>query len=407
QIARDDPRKLIHSLKVGLALTIVSLFYYFKPFYRNFGVSSIWAVITVVVIFEYSVGATLGKGLNKGLATLTAGGLGLGAHHLAVLAGQIGEPLVIAAFVFLHAVASTYARFFPQVKARYDYGFLMFILTFCLISISGFRTDQVLILAQNRLCTILVGASVCLVVSIFICPVWAGEELQKLIAKNIEKIGNSLEGSSIEMNPNTKKTLQIPNSFIHVSEIAGTLASESESSKLSSESLNTILSDSKTMEENLANFAKWEPGHGSFRFYHPWKQYLKIGQCARQCGSTIDTLIGSLNSITKQEISIPDAIREEFSCTGCEAGKALKGMSWTIETMTRPSSPDIHMENMKTAAKTMKTLLKSNTLEDIKYGNLLQLAPLATIASLLIDTVNSIETISEAVNELGVLANFR
>lgn len=47
------------------------------------------------------LGATLGKGLNRALATLLAGALGIGAHHLASLSGQIGEPIVIGFFVFL------------------------------------------------------------------------------------------------------------------------------------------------------------------------------------------------------------------------------------------------------------------------------------------------------------------
>ena len=46
-------------------------------------------------------GATLGKGLNRGLATLLAGALGVGAHHLANLSGQIGEPILLGFFVFL------------------------------------------------------------------------------------------------------------------------------------------------------------------------------------------------------------------------------------------------------------------------------------------------------------------
>lgn len=55
-LGKDDPRRVIHSLKLGLALTIVSLLYYYKPLYANFGVSAMWAVITVVVVFEFSVG---------------------------------------------------------------------------------------------------------------------------------------------------------------------------------------------------------------------------------------------------------------------------------------------------------------------------------------------------------------
>lgn len=56
KLARDDPRRVIHSFKVGLALTLVSLFYYFQPLYDSFGVSAMWAVMTVVVVFEFTVG---------------------------------------------------------------------------------------------------------------------------------------------------------------------------------------------------------------------------------------------------------------------------------------------------------------------------------------------------------------
>lgn len=56
KVAKDDPRRSIHSLKVGIALTLVSLLYYLKPLYNNFGASAMWAVMTVVVVFEFSVG---------------------------------------------------------------------------------------------------------------------------------------------------------------------------------------------------------------------------------------------------------------------------------------------------------------------------------------------------------------
>lgn len=56
KLGKDDPRRIYHSLKVGLAITVVSLFYYFQPIYDGFGVSAMWAVITVVVVFEYTVG---------------------------------------------------------------------------------------------------------------------------------------------------------------------------------------------------------------------------------------------------------------------------------------------------------------------------------------------------------------
>jgi hypothetical protein len=62
-----------------------------------------------------------------------------------------------------------------------------------MITVSGFQ-ENILESAQSRLSTVSIGAAVCVIVSIVIFPVWAGEDLHNLIALNIEKLGNSLEG---------------------------------------------------------------------------------------------------------------------------------------------------------------------------------------------------------------------
>ena len=56
RVGKEDPRRIVHSFKVGLALALVSSFYYYPPLYDNFGVNAMWAVMTVVVVFEFSVG---------------------------------------------------------------------------------------------------------------------------------------------------------------------------------------------------------------------------------------------------------------------------------------------------------------------------------------------------------------
>lgn len=80
------------------------------------------------------------------------------------------------------------------MKARYDYGLLIFILTFCLVSVSGYRDENVLDMAHKRVSTILVGGFTALCVCIFIYPVWAGDDLHNLAANNIEKLASFLEG---------------------------------------------------------------------------------------------------------------------------------------------------------------------------------------------------------------------
>jgi uncharacterized membrane protein YccC len=92
------------------------------------------------------------------------------------------------------AAGATFLRFVPKIKARYDYGMVIFILTFCLVTVSAYRVEELLELAHQRLSTIIIGASTCMVISIFVCPVWAGADLHKLVASNIEKLANYLEG---------------------------------------------------------------------------------------------------------------------------------------------------------------------------------------------------------------------
>ena len=60
KLEQHDLRRIIHSLKVGPALTLVSLFYYIQPLYDHFGEKKvIWAIFTVIIVFEFSVGKLL------------------------------------------------------------------------------------------------------------------------------------------------------------------------------------------------------------------------------------------------------------------------------------------------------------------------------------------------------------
>lgn len=56
KMGKDDWRKVIHAIKVGLALSVVSLFYLMEPLFNGVGNNAIWAIMTVVVVFEFTVG---------------------------------------------------------------------------------------------------------------------------------------------------------------------------------------------------------------------------------------------------------------------------------------------------------------------------------------------------------------
>lgn len=92
------------------------------------------------------------------------------------------------------ASAATFSRFMPTVKAKFDYGVLIFILTFSLVSVSGYRVDKLFELARNRVSTIAIGTSLCIIVSTMFCPIWAGSELHQLVCQNLEKLAYSLNG---------------------------------------------------------------------------------------------------------------------------------------------------------------------------------------------------------------------
>jgi len=98
----------------------------------------------------------------------------------------------------LAASAATFSRFIPEVKARYDYGVTIFILTFSLVAVSSYRVDELIRLAHRRFSTIAVGVATCLCTTIFVFPVWAGEGLHKLAIANLNKLAEFLEGIESE-----------------------------------------------------------------------------------------------------------------------------------------------------------------------------------------------------------------
>lgn len=56
EMGRADPRQFIFAAKSGLALAIVSILIFFKEPLSYMSQYSIWAILTVIVVFEFSVG---------------------------------------------------------------------------------------------------------------------------------------------------------------------------------------------------------------------------------------------------------------------------------------------------------------------------------------------------------------
>ncbi|GAA0157805.1 hypothetical protein Leryth_023142 [Lithospermum erythrorhizon] len=405
-VAVDDPKKVIHCLKVGFALTVVSLFYYMRPLYDGVGGTAMWAVLTVVVAFEYYVGATLAKSLNRVTGTFLAGFLAVGVHWVASQFGGDIEPIISDISVFLLGSLATFSRFIPTVKARFDYGAMVFVLTFTLISVSGYRVEKLFEMARERLLTIVIGTCFCILISMLVVPAWAGDQLHALITLNMDKLAKSLECCITKYCDNLDETITTKSDNYSAKDVLAYRCV-----------LNT-----KASEESLANFARWEPGHGSFKFQHPWKQYLKIGAAMRSFAYCIE----ALNSCDENQDSghMMNTIGKIYFNLSSSSSGILRELARSIKTMTKSSKMDVLVEQMNYSVEELRDFLNhvpgfSNTETERKcleneqnkasqnVVSLLEVIPIVSYASLLIEIASRIEDIIFVVQELAHMAEFK
>ncbi|XVE58130.1 hypothetical protein DITRI_Ditri04bG0145400 [Diplodiscus trichospermus] len=402
----NDPRKVIHCIKVGLALTIVSLFYFMRPLYDGVGGNAMWAVMTVVVVFEPTVGATLYKCLNRVCGTFLAGFLAVGIHWVASRSGETFEPLVVGASVFLLASAATFSRLIPSANSLFDYGAMIFILTFSLVAVSGYRVDKLFDLAHQRISTIIIGTSLCILVIMLVCPIWSGRELHSLIVRNMDKLSDSLDGCVTQY-------------FNHSGECTN---SNGEANKKLG-GYKCVLS-SKATEESMAKFARWEPAHGRFNFRHPWKQYLKLGASMRSCAYCIEALSSCINSENQAAESIKKHLSTSCLKVSSSSSSALKELAETVRTMKKSSTIDLLVGEMNSGVQQLQNDLKSLScflnpsttpenkqletacMEATATVPLMEIIPVVTLASILIEITVRIEGLVDAVDELAKLAEF-
>ncbi|XP_059281464.1 aluminum-activated malate transporter 8-like [Lycium ferocissimum] len=385
QIGKDDPRKIWHAAKVGLTLALVLLFYYSWPLYHSFEQSAIMVVLTVMVAFEYTAGATISKCLNIAFATVLGGTLGIGAKYLAEFCGKEGEPIVLGVSVFTLGALGTFTRFYPHMQRRYDYGCMLFVATFSLITVSG---DKYLEVVKQRMSAVMVSVATVMVISMVIRPVWAGEDLHKHISANLEKLASFLDGFERE--------------YFHISEDE---ASDNEKGFL--ETFKSVLG-SKATVESLANFAWWEPAHGLFRFNNPGKVYLKIGNLSRDCACHLHALSGHLKSKSKAPTEFHRRTEEACKRMIKESSNALKDLAFSIKTRTQPSSSTAEPNpyNAKFAISDLRGTLVITT-KTFSEADIIDFITTMSVASILIDVITCVDKISKAVEELSIKARFK
>ncbi|XP_077235271.1 aluminum-activated malate transporter 12-like [Tasmannia lanceolata] len=340
EVGREDPRRVIHSLKVGLALTLVSLLYLMEPLFQGVGQNAIWAVMTVVVVLEFTAGATLCKGLNRGVGTLCAGSLAFFIEFIAQESGKVFRAVFIGASVFLVGAIATYLRFFPNLKKNYDYGIVIFLLTFNLITVSSFRVHNVLKIAHERLYTIAIGCGICLFMTLLVFPNWSGEDLHNSMVFKLEALASSVEACV--------------KGYFHDADIE---LIGCESFKDQKRSYKNVL-DSKSMEETLAIFASWEPRHSRHCHRYPWQQYVKFGSVLRYFGYTVVALHGCLESEIQAPRSVRALFRDPCVRVAGEVAKVLLELADSIRNR-RLCFPDVLSDKLHEALRDLNAAFKS------------------------------------------------
>lgn len=321
--ARKEPAKTIHAFKMALALSLAFLLVLLRAPYTLFGSHTIWAIMTVIVVFEFSIGATLSKGYNRGAGTLLAGILAVLIGQLARMSGGVGHPIMVALSVFVVGGAVTFAKLWPTLKS-YEFGFRTFLITFSLILVAEYRQGDPVDTAVNRFLIILLGASIGLCVNLFVLPLWAGEELHEFIAKNFESVADSLE---VCVNEYLRGTIleRVPSKIF-----MGLAADDPVYQGYRS----ALVSAAK--EESLAGFASWEPPHGRFRmFRYPWQNYVKVGAVLRHCTYSVVALHGCLRSAIQAPLAVRLLFEKELREVSIEGAQVLRKLGKQVKNMQK------------------------------------------------------------------------
>ncbi|KAM0873540.1 hypothetical protein ACQ4PT_037998 [Festuca glaucescens] len=328
---RADRRRPIFAGKVGLALAVISLLIFLhEP--EEIVSHSIWAILTVIFIFEFSIGATLNKCFNRGLGTLTARGLALA---VAVLSKNLGkmEDVILIMSIFTVAFCTNLAKLHPKMKL-YDYGFRIFLVTFVIVMVAGYNTRKI----TDKV---------------------AGEDLHNSVAKNFASVAKSLEGC-VDGYMKCMEYERIP-SRIH--------AYQASDDCLYSGYREAV--EASVKEESLLGFAIWEPPHGPYKtISYPWKSFTKVGGALRHCYFAVMALHGCIHS----EIQAPPEKRKVFIAqihkVRSEGVKVLRELGNSVKTMTKLRSSDILFEVHLAARELQKKIdEKSYLLVNIERWN--------------------------------------
>ncbi|KAH6834474.1 aluminum-activated malate transporter 9 [Perilla frutescens var. hirtella] len=340
EMGRKDPRKVVYPAKMGFALALVSLLLFWEMPVEDVSQYTIWAILTVIVMFEFSIGATFIKGFNRALGTFCAGMLAFLFAGLSVLAGPWEKVVIVISF-FITGYCASYLRLYPTM-APYDYGYRVFVLTFCILMVAGNRNGGYILAILTRLVLIAVGACICFIVNICIYPIWAGDDLHRLVVNNFKELASSLEGC---VNGYLKS--------VNYERAGSRFMSQATGDQLYLGYKSVI--DSASREQTLLGFAIWEPPHGRYRkLNYPWRTYVKVSTAVRHCAYTVMALHGCILSEIQAPPEKRQVFRSQLQQVSMEGAKVLRELGSKIERMEKLGTVKNILEQVHEAAEQLQ-----------------------------------------------------
>ncbi|GAQ85239.1 Aluminium activated malate transporter family protein [Klebsormidium nitens] len=307
---KGDPSTAILACKVGVSCCLMSVLVMFEEDYPEIKGLALWAVITIALVYEANIGASLSKGLNRVTGTFLAGALAVFVNHVGPLMGPFHFYFVLLS-IFVVTWVPVFLRFGSSLKEHWNYALSMATITAHLLILSGYKKQEKLKMPVARFLMIVLGFLVAAFVNLLVKPKYAGNTLHKLVTKNFKTAADILE-QCVESYLKGTELEPVPDI------LAGRMGGD-EVHRMYDE---IVMSDTEV--DKLMNFVSWEPCHGRFFRGYPWGLYGDITDNLRYTVYTIIALDGCLRA----EIQAPQVLRDIFANEmrelGQEVGKVLR-----------------------------------------------------------------------------------